>query len=305
MKLPAAILFFTVILSFPAIASEAVQIKVGALERSFLLHLPEGHSAERDDLYPVVINFHGGGGNAEAMERMSGMNQLADREGFIVVYPNGTGRLRNRLTFNGGECCGYAEQAGIDDVGFVGAILDELEAKYGSDPKRVYLTGLSNGGIVSHHVAAKLAGRITAIAPVGGTLEMGAISPSRPVPVMHIHGTADLFLPEKGGFGVRRTNEFRSVDHTLRTWITANNAGIVPTVENLPDSAEDGCTVERITYPAREDGMSAEVIYIRIKNGGHTWPGSENSPTMLGKGCRDIDANELMWEFFQRHSLDG
>ncbi len=269
--------------------------------RSYLLHLPKGKEAEQG--LPVVIVFHGGGGNAESMVAMSGMNELADEEGFVVVYPDGTGHLPKRLTFNGGICCGYAIEHEIDDVGFIAAILDELEAEFQTDPARVYLTGLSNGAIVSYYVAANLADRITAIAPVGGTMGTETCSPSRPVPILHVHGTDDQFLPVEGGYGVNGRTNFFSLDHTLQNWIAANRCEVLPEVTSLPDTADDGCEVEKLTWqPIDETG--AEIIYLKIINGGHTWPGSISSPGMLGRVCQDVEINRVMWEFFSRHRID-
>lgn len=279
-------------------ASEEVSLSIDGLDRSFLLHVPE--TLNEASPVPLVIVYHGGGGNARSMEAMTGMNVTADKHGFLVAYPNGTGFLENRLTFNGGECCAYAMENDIDDVAFTLGIIDFLVESHRADPKRVYLTGLSNGGIVSHYVASRAPDRIAAIAPVGGTVGFGELSVEVPVPVMHIHGTNDEFLPEAGGYGKNARTDFRSVDETLSLWIAANNASVVPKFDPLPDTTEDECRVETFTYPAREDG--AEVVYVRITGGGHTWPGSKASPPMLGTVCRDIDANELMWEFFLRHS---
>ncbi|XOV87775.1 MAG: alpha/beta hydrolase family esterase [Pseudomonadota bacterium] len=282
------------------------QIKVGELDRNYLLYLPGSHDPGSKSKYPVVINLHGGGGNARSILAMSGMNELAEQEGFIVVYPNGTGQTPNRNTFNGGLCCAYAMQNKIDDVAFVVAILDELEARYAADPARVYATGLSNGGIMSHYLASNLASRITAIAPVAGTIGINPVTPSRPVPVMHMHGTEDKALPWIGGYNLatRRTN-FISVDETIKAWVLSNNSEIIPVVERFPDTADDNCRVEKYTYAARAGNgeNSAEVILIKLIGGGHTWPDAARSSEMLGNVCRDINANRVMWEFFKQYAI--
>lgn len=306
MRLTSFVLLLVSVLScIPVLHAEdsEVSIKVGEWDRSFILHLPPGH--QPDERYPLVMLFHGGGGNPASMVRLSGMNEKADAEGFIVAYPAGTGRFARALTFNGGNCCGYAQEQDMDDVAFVEAMLDLLIAEYGVDPKRVYATGLSNGGILSYRLANELADRIAAIAPVGGTMGTETCNPSRPVPVMHIHGTDDRFLSYEGGPGPNSVSkvDFYSVDHTIAAWVKANGCKPEPKVEELPDTSEDGCRVQRITYEAREKG-GAGVVLIRIENGGHTWPGGPVSPAFLGTLCRDVNANDLMWDFFKRHSLE-
>ena len=276
------------------------------LQRRYLVHVPKKYVAANPT--PVVIVFHGGGGNPESMVRLTGMNAKSDEAGFIVVYPYGTGRLAdNLLTFNGGGCCGYAMENKIDDVGFTRAMLDDLATVANVDTNRVFATGLSNGGIMSHYVASELSDRIAAIAPVGGPLMMDAPNAKRAVPVMHFHGTNDEFAPFKGGFGKgplgrAGITEFRSVEHTIQSWIKANGCKTEPEVVALPDKAADGMKCIRKTWSGGKDG--SEVVLIEIENGGHTWPGNEPVVAKLGPSTKDISANDLMWEFFQKHPMN-
>src|SRR5262249_41276708 len=149
--------------------------------------------------FPVVLAFHGGGSNAGQMVRFSGLNDKADQAGFLVVYPNGTGRLEQALTWNGGNCCGYAMLNKVDDGAFVRALLDDLGKVAKVDAKRVYATGMSNGAILAYRLASELSDRIAAIAPVSGPMGTEKCNPTRPVPVLHFHGTDDDFAPFKGG----------------------------------------------------------------------------------------------------------
>ncbi|MCX7397645.1 MAG: hypothetical protein NT138_08225 [Planctomycetales bacterium] len=276
---------------------------VGDLERRYRIYIPKKYNASK--AAPVVVVYHGGGGNPESMIRLTGMNAKADEAGFIVVYPYGTGKLANTLlTFNGGECCGYAMQNNIDDVGFTRELLDDLARVTNVDADRVFATGLSNGAIMSHYVASELSDRIAAIAPVGGPLMMEAPRNKRPVPVMHFHGTKDEFAPFKGGFGKgflgrNGITKFRSVDHTIQRWVQANGCMNDPEITPLPDKADDGMKVNRKTWSGgRED---SEVVLIEIEGGGHTWPGQKPIVSSLGESTMDISANDLMWEFFQKH----
>jgi len=276
-------------------------VTVGDDTRRYRIHVPENYAPETAT--PVVLIFHGGGGNPDSMVHISRMDEKSEDAGFLAVYPFGTGRELDRgLTFNGGECCGYAMFNEVDDVGFVRALLDDISSVAKVDAGAVFATGLSNGGIMSYRIAAELAGRIAAIAPVGGPLMMASIEPSRPVAVMHFHGTGDAFAPFEGGRGVRGNMDFRSVDHSIQTWVEANACDRTPVVEVLPDAVDDGTTVTRKTWRNGKDGT--EVVLVEIEGGGHTWPGVQASgaAAFLGVSTRDISANDMMWEFFQKHA---
>ena len=278
-------------------------LRVGALERRYRVYIPKRYDAS--NATPVIVVFHGGGGNPESMIRLTGMNSKADEAGFLVVYPSGTGKLANALlTFNGGECCGYAMENKIDDVGFTRELLDDLAKVANVDVDRVFATGLSNGGIMAHYVASELSDRIAAIAPVGGPLMMDAPRNTRPVPVMHFHGTADAFAPFKGGYGKgflgrSKVTSFRSVDHTIQNWVKANGCKTEPEIAALPDKADDKMKVIRKTWGGGKE--DSEVVLIEIEGGGHTWPGQKPIVSLLGESTMDISANDLMWEFFQKH----
>jgi polyhydroxybutyrate depolymerase len=278
-------------------------VRVGDLERRYRIYIPKSYDATKPT--PVVLVYHGGGGNPESMIRLTGMNAKADEAGFLVVYPFGTGKLTNTLlTFNGGECCGYAMQNKIDDVGFTRELLDDLAKVANVDADRVFATGLSNGGIMAHYVASELSDRIAAIAPVGGPLMMEAPRNTRPVPVMHFHGTADAFAPFQGGYGKgflgrSKVTSFRSVDHTIQSWVKANDCNSEPEIVALPDKVDDKMKVTRKTWGGGKDG--SEVVLIEIEGGGHTWPGQKPTVSLLGESTMDISANDLLWEFFQKH----
>ncbi len=278
-------------------------LRVGELDRRYRVYIPKKYDANKAT--PVVVVYHGGGGNPESMIRLTGMNAKADEASFIVVYPFGTGKLANSLlTFNGGECCGYAMQNNVDDVGFTRELLDDLAKVANIDADRVFATGLSNGGIMAHYVASELSDRIAAIAPVGGPLMMEAPRKKRPVPVMHFHGTADAFAPFQGGYGKgflgrSKVTKFRSVDQTIQSWVKANECNTEPGIVALRDIAKDNMKSIRKTWSGGKDG--SEVVLIEIEGGGHTWPGQKPIVSLLGESTMDISANDLMWEFFQKH----
>jgi polyhydroxybutyrate depolymerase len=275
-------------------------VSVGPLERSYRVHVPATVDSRRPT--PVVVAFHGGGANADNMVAFSGLDKKSEEAGFIVVYPNGTGRLKKMLTFNGGNCCGYAASNKVDDVEFTRKILDDLATAVNIDPKRVFATGMSNGGIMAYRLASELSDRVAAIAPVGGPMGTDAVTPRRAVSVIHMHGTSDEFAPFRGGKGrgVSGT-DFQSVERSVQTWVKANGCAPEPVVTKVPDTVQDGTSVVRTTYGSCKDG--AEVVLVAIEGGGHTWPGREPGLRVLGKSTRNISANDLMWEFFEKHPM--
>jgi polyhydroxybutyrate depolymerase len=269
--------------------------------RSYLVHIPKSYDGSKP--FPVVLALHGGGSNAEQMVRFCGLNDKADQAGFIVVYPNGTGSLNTMLTWNGGNCCGFAVQHQVDDVAFIRALLDDLERVAKVDRKRIYATGMSNGAIMVYRLASELSDRIAAIAPVAGPMGTETCAPERPVSVIHFHGTDDQFAPFAGGKGTksRSGTDFYSVDHSIRAWVKANGCPSEPRVVKEPDKSKDGTTITRKTYGPGKDG--AEVVVVVIEGGEHTWPGRPPPLRFLGKSTKNIQANDVMWEFFQRHAM--
>lgn len=269
--------------------------------RSYLMHIPPQYDGSAPS--PVVLAFHGGATNGEQMVQFCGLSDKADEAGFIVVYPNGTGENDVSLTWNAGNCCGYALRNEIDDVGYVRLLLNDLAGVVNVDANRVFATGMSNGGMMAYRLASELSERIAAIAPVGGPMGTEECDPQRPVPILHFHGTNDEFAPFEGGQGRKSVSgtDFYSVEHTLQAWIKANGCPAEPQVTKLPDKVADGTSIERAVYgPGRE---GSEVVLITIHGGGHTWPGRQPRLWFLGKSTEQISANDLMWEFFQKHPL--
>ena len=281
----------------------ARRVTVAGRARSYHVHVPRSYDGSKP--FPVVLAFHGGGGNAKQMERYSGLSQKADKAGFIAVYPNGTGRFeRFLLTWNTGIPAIYATRMKVDDVGFTRALLDDIETCLNVDRRRVYATGISNGAMMAFLLAEQLSDRIAAIAPVAVTMRGPTLPLGRPVPVVYFHGTQDMHAPFEGGIGKhsRVGFKFPALADTVAAWVKANGCPEKPTVTELPDSADDGMRVTREAYGPSAQG--AEVVLYRIEGGGHTWPGAARSlGGMLGPTTRDISANDIMWDFFQRHPM--
>jgi len=278
-----------------------LSLKMGDVTRSYLVHVPPKYDPTKAT--PIVLVLHGAWTDGAIMVPFCGMNKKADEAGFIAVYPNGTGLANLMLTWNSGGLRGKMADGKADDVGFLEKLLDDLATVVNVDNKRVYATGMSNGGMMCYRLAAELSDRIAAIAPVAGTMAIENYKPKRPVPVMHFHGAADKIVPFAGPSD--RTPKFlafKSVEETIKVCAKANGCSQDPDISTLPDSADDGTTVERKTYRPGKEG--ADVILFVIEGGGHTWPGQEPPVGFIGKSTKDISANDLIWEFFQRHPME-
>lgn len=290
-------------------------------KRSYDIHIPSSYDVSWPT--PVVLVLHGGGASSENAAKLTCpngdlnstkcLNKLADREGFIVVYPNGTSRplIKNLRTWNagGGEngymCVGeYACKNKIDDISYFKDLLDNLSKTINVDRARVYATGISNGAAMSHRLACELSDWIVAIAAVGGGNQFSAVAqckPSQPVSVLEIHGTSDPAWPYDGGTGTKEGGNFYSVSQTVSGWTARNQCSSEPIKETMPDLKNDGTKSIKESYGGcRKD---SNVVLITVNNGGHTWPqGNQYLPERaIGKTGQDFSANEVIWQFFKVH----
>ncbi len=265
------------------------------VKRTYHVHVPKNYDHSKPT--PVVLALHGAGMNGPMMERFSGLSAKADEAGFVVVYPSGTG-AGVFLTWNAGFFPGPLNKKKADDVGFLNKLLDELPSVVNVDPRRIYVAGMSNGGMMSYRVGAELSHRIAAIAPVTGVLVLKEWAPKHPMPVLHIHGTDDLLVPFTGG--KKETPEifrFPSIEETVLRCVKANGCSEAPMVTELPQAA-DTMKVTRKLYP--KGSKEAEVVLYIMNKGGHVWPGQPNLP-FLGESTKNVIANDVIWEFFSRY----
>lgn len=273
------------------------EINIDGKRRTYLVHLPPNYSKEKP--LPLVLAFHGGGGNAQNMVNMSGFSQKADEENFIVVYPNGSGRTDNiLLTFNAIGCCSYAMQQNVDDVKFISELIDKVSAEYAVDKKRVYATGFSNGGLISNRLAAEIPEKITAIAPVSGTIFESSPKPKGKVAVLIIHGMKDTAVSYEGGNSQRslvsnnQSEPFKSVAYTANYWAKNNNC------KENPSKTNDGKVI-REKFTGCDSGNDVEVI--SIIDGEHAWAGGARGRSAGDAPSSSINATDEIWEFFKRH----
>ncbi len=243
------------------------------LLRDYRVHLPPGYNSFEN--LPLVFNLHGFGSNAIQEEAYTQLDQVADTARFIAVYPNG---VNNTWDISGG---------GVDDVGFLSALIDTIDAQYNIDLSRVYSCGMSMGGYMSYRLACELTCRIAAIASVTGALATFPCDPSRPIPVMQIHGTADTTVP------------YSLAAPTIQAWLQKNNCPTTPLVTNLPDiNTADNCTATKDYYGLCDD--STEVILYTINGGEHTWP---DAFIDIGVTNKDFNASETIWGFLKKYRL--
>ncbi len=261
--------------------------------RSAIVHVPPSYSANRST--PLVLLLHGGGGNGAQAERAYGMNPIADREGFLVVYPNGTSGFGNFLTWDAANCCAYAYENHVDDVGFIRALIERLEHDYAVDPRRIFATGMSNGGMMTYRLGCQLSDKLAAIAPVSGSLNDTSCTPIAPLPIIVFHGTADQHVPYYGGFGSASLypHEDRPVSYAVDFWVTRDGCSTTPVSETSASG-----NIVKDAYGGGAAG--SEVVLYTVVGGGHAWPGSSGSVTG-DVPTQEISASELMWAFFARH----
>ena len=250
--------------------------------RTARVHVPASYDPARPT--PLVLDFHGYSMTGQTQEALTRLPAKSDAAGFVTVAPDGTGAV---LGWNAGACCGTAASTGVDDVGFVDALLAELDARLCLDARRVYATGFSNGGFLSHRLACERADVFAAIAPVSGVLGVACTAPTRPVPVLHIHGTADTIVPYAGSPGLG----FASVDSTIAGWVARNGCAATATEVFAQGDARcerySGCT------------GGADVELCTITAGGHTWP--SGGPFPGGYQSTDLAATDVIWDFFVAH----
>jgi polyhydroxybutyrate depolymerase len=283
---------------------EIRNLKVGDRVRTFRLFVPA--NLPKDKKIPLVFVFHGGGGDGLKTERLTKFSRVAEREKFIVVYPEGVDKNWN----DGRESRNIpAQKQNVDDIAFVQAMIESLSKEYRIDEKRIFATGISNGGIFSHYVGVNLSDKFAAIAPVAGGIAdpfYKNAQPKKPVSVFILQGTDDPLVPYNGGVVAARISAGRgriaSTDEAIRFWTSVDQTSKEPLKGTLADiDKNDGCTVETFLWKGGKDGT--EVKLYKQNGAGHTWPGSYQylPKFLIGNVCRDFDATEEIWNFFKEH----
>ncbi len=279
------------------------KITVGNRERSYVMHIPANVKPNP----ALVLVFHGGNTTAEIMQSVTGFDEKANQEGFIVVYPQGIDD-----SWNDGRGTSASARQNIDDVYFVQMLIAQLKRDVSIDANRIYATGASNGGIFTQLLGCKMADVFAAIAPVIGSIatnELDSCSPSQPLSVVMIQGTDDPYIPYEGGevgwkSGKGEGGQLASAEETLALW-TRKNGCNSPRTTNLATHIDDGTSVTKIEYASCKEGT--ETVLYKVNGGGHVW--YPNSPNVLsqifikpGISSKNIDDTDVITKFFLSHT---
>lgn len=284
-------------------ADEIIVVRHDGLKRQVIVHVP----SKPAKALPVVLMLHGAGGKPRGMAAWTGMNDAAERHGFITAYPAGVGMVS---TWNAGNCCGPAQRRGVDDVGFLRQAVEAIAKRWDVDRRRVYVVGMSNGGMMAYRMAAEAADMVAAVAVVEGTMTLDPLPAGPPVPIMHIHSLSDPRVPFEGGKRGRMV--FPPVEQGLAAWRHRNGCPQTPMASKEPPltwkPADGGVPHEAISKRYGPCRNGSEVVLWLLKGPGHVWPGAlgkEPIPAFLGAKSDVLNANEVIWDFFARYQLGG
>lgn len=278
------------------------EVEVGGVDRGYLLHVPTRQPRGifgRRRPYPVVIVMHGSGGTADDARRASRMDSIADARGWLVAYPSGVRGLLGlvRSDWNAGNCCGAPARDGVDDVGFLRAIVRQLVSQLPVDTARVYVAGFSDGGRMAYRAACEMASSVAAVAVVSGSLELAGCAPRRPVSIIAFHGTSDDEVPYADSAATSPPRPVpawgASFPPSIRFWIAANGCrGVTrrPVSPHASVAEFRGCT-------------RSDLVLYSVVGGGHGWPGEPAGGAGSTPPLSELNASDLMANFFAAHRL--
>ena len=250
------------------------------ITREYILFVPQSYSNQP---VPLLFNFHGFGDTAEQYINYADMRSLAESEQFILVYPQGS-CLDGSSHWN--PCLVEGDnKSTTDDLGFVEAMIDDISSNFNIDSERVYAIGYSNGGMMAYGLANYKSNLITAVASVSGSMLDCAGTISRPVPVIHLHGTSDGVIPFNG------SSDYNSVQSTLDYWINFNNTSVNPITSTYSDQ---GMSIEHYLYNDGDNNVSVE--HYKYIHGGHEW---------FNNSFQGQNTSKLIWNFVSKYNING
>lgn len=274
-------------ISFSFAQSSTHSIQHDGLSRGYLLYVPASYDSTQQT--PLVFNLHGYGSNNVQQEFYGDFRPIADTANFILVHPNGTNDPTSSRYWN----VGFAP-SNVDDVGFIEALIDQLQTEYNIDTRRIYSTGMSNGGFMSYRLACETS-RFAAIASVTGSMTTeinNNCNPAYHTPIMQIHGDADATVDYNGDPAINSLG----IDSIIQYWLNTNNLPANPQTDTFPDiNTSDGAYAIRDLYSS---ASNVDVELIKIIGGGHTWPGAAIT---IGVTCQDFSASQEIWRFFSQY----
>jgi len=258
---------------------------------TYYLHLPKGYDTLRK--YPLIVNFHGMNSTAIKQQNYCEMDNVADKEGFITVYPQSS-----HLGWNAGLGL-RSYTTGPDDIAYFSKLLDTLEDVLSIDKNRIYVTGVSLGGSFAYRVACEMSKRIAAVASVSGLMSDSTLiycNPVRNVPILHIHGTRDHIMKYTG------MKQAFGAEEVVKIWELKNQCGHKADTIQIPNREKKDRT-KAILIKYKNCASGSQVWFYKITNGGHTWPGAAKAFKLMGRKCKDFDGSQAIWDFFKQFTL--
>jgi len=268
--------------------------------RTYTVHVPSDFDTANP--MPLVIALHGRLGSGAGQQRLSHLDKVSDAHGFLVAYPDGLDR-----SWADGRGDSPSDKYGVDDVKFISQLIDKLASEHHVDRSRVYATGMSNGGFMSARLACELSNKIAAVAIVAASISTkvsAACQPAKPVSVLIFQGTDDPLVPFAGGVLGHNGERGLVLSHELavRRWATLDHCAATPSTQHLAETVRDGTSIDLQAYSDCAGG--SEVRGYTVQKGGHTWPGGLQyvPEIVVGKTTRNLDASEVLWDFFSHHT---
>ena len=262
-------------------SDETQYITHNGILREYLIYVPSNFSG--DSAVPLVLNFHGFGGNIHDYTSYTSMLSIAETEGFILVYPQGS--LMNNYSHWNPSLPSSTNKSDADDLGFIEMLIQQLSIDYSIDSKRVYACGFSNGGMMSYGLAHHKSNLIAAVASVSGAMLDPESSPTHPMPILIIHGTNDDVIPYNG------SNDYNSLESTMNYWINFNK---IDSLSKSKTTTSGNNSIQYFSYGVGENGVSVE--HYKVIQGGHEW---------FNLNYEGNNTNELIWNFFSKYDIDG
>jgi len=277
----------------PALAQDVEDtFMIYGRDRYYKTHLPLGYNYQKK--YPLVFVFHGGLGNPELMDKQTGFSDKSDKEGFIVVYPYGTGSFDKKLlTWNTWDCCGYADKKNINDIDFIIEVYNEIVSKYNVDEKRIYATGMSNGGMMCYLLACEVPEKFAAFAPVVAAMfDTTSCNPKSEASLIIFNSLDDEHIPYSGGIGEKSLVDVEKlpVETTVNLWVKKFNCYFM-------NNSESSSFV-KTSY---KNNNGTEIVLYKMLSGGHSWPGGEKIRRFADNPVKNVSATDLIWEFFKNN----
>lgn len=297
-KIVQVILFFIASIGVSLISfsqtSQTLTMMHGGLTRTYKIYVPANYDGNIS--VPLLFNLHGYTSDMDEQEVYGDFRSIADTAGFILVHPNGT------LDASGNRFWNAFTSFGVDDIGFLNALVQEIKQNYTINDNKIYSVGMSNGGVMSYIMACQANNPFTAVGSVTGSMPVGSFpncQANRPTPIIQIHGTADQVLPIGGN------PQFEPVAEVVDYWVSHHDIPLnSPIFIELPDiNTNDNSTAHQYIY-CSDPNSPCEVEYFEIQNGGHTWPGSIVPLPNMGATNQDINASAEIWRFFNQFSKD-